>query len=138
MFAFMLIAAATAPDSARLHRMLDAFLAGAGRGEVAVHERFWAEDLVYTGSAGRRIDQPTLMREVRSAPAPKPGDPATRYAAEAVRIRQYGASAVVAFRLVATTVWPESTRVEGFLNTGMFVKRRGEWRVVGWQATRQP
>jgi len=28
--------------------------------------------------------------------------------------------------------------VEHFLNTGTFVKRDGEWRVVAWQSTRVP
>jgi hypothetical protein len=130
--------AVAAPEAAALTALLNEFLAGASRNDAAVHDRFWAEDLVYTGSSGRRIGKADLMRDVRSAPAPKPGDPATVYLAEDVRIQQYGASAMVAFRLVATTTTPESTQVAHYLNTGFFLKRRGEWRAVGWQATKAP
>jgi hypothetical protein len=41
-----------APDAAELTRLLDEFLAGASRNDAAVHDRFWGEPLVYTGSAG--------------------------------------------------------------------------------------
>ena len=47
--------AETAPDVAELTKLLKDFLAGAGRNDAAMHERFWADDLIYTASAGRRI-----------------------------------------------------------------------------------
>ena len=75
---------------------------------------------------------------MRESPAPKPGDPVTKYAAEEVRIQQYGTSAMVAFRLVATTVKGDSTQVARYLNTGFFLKRFGKWQAVGWQATKLP
>ncbi|MCC6650074.1 MAG: nuclear transport factor 2 family protein [Candidatus Eisenbacteria bacterium] len=131
-------AVAAAPDSTALSTLLTRFLDGAGRNDVAMHDRFWADDLIYTGSSGRRIGKEQLMRDVREAPAPDPKDPVTRYTAEEVRIQQYGASAIVAFRLVATTVTPESTSVGRYLNTGFFLKRKGEWRAAGWQATKLP
>ncbi len=130
--------AAAAPDSAALATLLHDFLAGASRNDVATHERFWADDLIYTGSSGRRVGKADILRDLRSAPPPKPGDPTTTYSAEDVRIQQYGASAMVAFRLVATTVKGDSTQVARYLNTGFFLKRRGEWRAVGWQATKLP
>src|SRR5918997_227125 len=92
-----------APDADALKGLLNEFLAGASRNDAAVHERFWADDLIYTGSTGRRVGKADIMRDVRSAPAPKPGDPSTVYTAEDVRIQQYGDTAVVAFRLVGTT-----------------------------------
>jgi len=130
--------AQTAPDAAELNRLLLEFLAGAGRNDAATHERFWADDLVYTGSTGRRVGKADIMRDVRAAPAPKPTDPAVTYAAEDVRIRQYGDAAVVAFRLVATTAQAGKTEVSRYFNTGTFLKRDGRWQVVGWQATRIP
>jgi hypothetical protein len=132
------VCAQTAPDAAELTRLVKEFLAGASRNDAAVHERFWAEDLIYTGSSGRRVGKADIMRDVRSAPAPKPGDPTTLYAAEDVRIRQYGDTAVVAFRLVATTDRGGKTEVASFLNSGTFLRRRGKWQVVSWQATRLP
>jgi len=87
---------------------------------------------------GRRIGKADIMKDVRSAPPPKPGEPQTVYTAEEVRIQQYGNAALVAFRLVATTARAESTQVMRYLNSGMFVKRGGRWQVVGWQATKMP
>jgi ketosteroid isomerase-like protein len=130
--------AASSPAAAELTKMLEAFLAGASRNDAAVHERFWADDLVYTGSAGRRVGKADILRDVRAAPAPKPGDPETAYTAEDVRIRQYGDTAVVAFRLVGTTRKDGKTDVANYLNTGTFLKRDGRGQVVAWQATRMP
>jgi ketosteroid isomerase-like protein len=127
-----------APDAAELTKLLNDFLAGASVNDVAVHDRFWAEDLIYTRSAGRRVTKAEIMKDVRSAPAPKPGDPKVVYTAEDIRIQQYGDTAVVAFRLVATTQTGETTQVQHLLNCGTFVKRDGQWQVVAWQATRMP
>lgn len=129
------LALGDAPDAAVLRQMLDEFLAGASRNDAAVHERFWADDLVYTGSSGRRVGKDDILGDVRGAPAPKPGERVTTYTAEDVRIRQYGDAAVVAFRLVATTPSPGRAEVKEFHNTGTFVKRDGRWQVVAWQAT---
>ncbi|MBP6002191.1 MAG: nuclear transport factor 2 family protein [Pyrinomonadaceae bacterium] len=129
----------TAKDAPELSRMLNEFLAGAGRNDAAIHDRFWAEDLIYTRSAGSRIGKTELMKGVRSAPAPKAGDLVTVYSAEEVRIQQYGNAAVVAFRLVGTTTRSDGTRsVSNHLNTGTFIKRNGKWQVVAWQATTVP
>jgi hypothetical protein len=129
---------AQAPDGAALTGLLNEFLDGAGRNDPSVHERFWAEELIYTGSSGRRVGKADIMRDVRSAPAPKPGDPKTIFTAEDVRIQQYGDTAVVAFRLVGTTTRGGATEVSKFLNTGTFLRRGGRWQAVSWQATRLP
>lgn len=130
--------AQNARDAAELTNLLNDFLAGASRNDAAVHDRFWAEDLIYTRSAGRRVTKAEIMRDVRSAPAPKPDDPKVVYTAEDIRIQQYGDTAVVAFRLVATTHTGETKQVQHLLNCGTFVKRNGKWQVVAWQATRIP
>jgi len=130
--------AQTAPDAAELTKLLNDFLAGASRNDAAIHDRFWADDLIYTRSAGRRVDKAEVMHDVRSAPAPKPTDPKTIYTAEDIRIQQYGDTAVVAFRLVATTDAGGSKQVANLLNSGTFVKRNGKWQVVNWQSTRMP
>ncbi|HEY3025709.1 MAG TPA: nuclear transport factor 2 family protein [Pyrinomonadaceae bacterium] len=130
--------AQTAPDAAKLTRLLKDFLAGASRNDAAMHDRFWAEDLIYTGSNGRRRGKAEVMHDVRSAPAPKPGDPIINYTAEDIRIQQYGGTAIVAFRLVSKTEKDGKTEVTNFLNSGTFLKRKGKWQVVNWQATRMP
>src|SRR5262249_29245311 len=121
------VLAQTAPDAAALTKLLNEFLAGASRNDPAVHERFWADDLIYTRSAGRRVNKAEIMHDVRSAPAPKPEDPKTVYTAEDVRIQQYGNTAIVAFRLVATTEVDGTKQVQNLLNSGTFLKRNGKW-----------
>lgn len=130
--------AQTAPDAAELTKLLNDFLAGASRNDPAMHERFWAEDLIYTRSAGRRVTKADILRELRNAPPPKPDDPKTVYTAEDVRIQQYGDTAIVAFRLVATTDAGGVKQVQNLLNSGTFLKRDGKWQVVNWQSTRMP
>ena len=130
------VQAQPAPASAELTKLLNDFLAGASRNDVAMHDRFWAEDVIYTGSAGRRRGKAEIMKDVRSAPAPKPGDAKTTYTAEDVRIQQYGNTAIVAFRLVGTTEKDGKTEVAKYLNSGTFLKRKGKWQVVNWQATK--
>ena len=122
-------------DAVQLTGLLSVFLSGASVNDVAVHDRFWADDLIYTRSAGVRTNKAELMKGVRSAPPRKATDPKTVYTAEDIQIHQYGDTAVVAFRLVATTTKQDATEVSNYLNTGTFVKRRGEWRAVAWQST---
>jgi hypothetical protein len=121
-----------------LVKLLHEFLDGAGHDDRAMHDRFWADDLVYTGSSGRRIGKADILKDVGGSPPPQPDDPVTTYGAEQVRVRQYGATAVVAFRLVATTKEKNESHVARYWNSGTFVKRAGKWQVVCWQATRIP
>ncbi|HMT07862.1 MAG TPA: nuclear transport factor 2 family protein [Pyrinomonadaceae bacterium] len=131
--------AQVATDSAELTKMLNDFLVGAGKNDAAVHDEFWAEDLIYTRSAGVRINKEELMKGVRSAPAAKAGDPISVYTAEDIKINQYGNTAVVAFRLVSTTTKGDGTKSVGNnLNTGVFLKRNGKWQAVAWQSTVVP
>src|SRR5215203_710631 len=95
--------AQASPDQAELTRMLNEFLAGAGRNDAAVHDRFWADDLIYTRGAGQRVAKADIMKGVRSAQPAKAGDATTVYTSQDIRIQQYGNTAVVAFRLVGTT-----------------------------------
>jgi ketosteroid isomerase-like protein len=127
-----------APDAPELTKLLQDFLAGAGRNDAAMHERFWANDLIYTASAGRRIGKADILREVREEGPPKPGDETSVYAAEDIRIQQYGDTAIVAFRLVGTTEKDGKKTITNYLNTGTFLKRDGKWQAVAWQATVVP
>jgi len=133
------LAAQSAKSTAELTALLNEFLVGAGKNDAAVHGKFWADDLIYTRSAGARINKEELMKGVRSAPAPKPDDPVTEYAAENVQIHTYGSTAVVAFKLVGKVAKKDgSMDVNEFLNTGTFVRRNGRWQAVAWQATAIP
>lgn len=128
--------AQTAPDAAELTTLLNEFLAGASHNDAAMHDRFWADDLIYTTSSGRRKGKADIMRDLRSDPSPKPAEPATIYTAEDIRIQQYGTTAIVAFRLVGASRKEGKVEVSNYLNTGTFLKRNGKWQVVSWQATK--
>ena len=130
--------AQSARDAPELTKLLREFLDGAGRNDVALHDRFWADDLIYTASAGRRIGKSDIMREVKSEPHPKAGDEPTVYSAEDIRLQQYRETAILAFRLVATSKKDGAIELKNYLNSGTFLKRAGEWRAVNWQATAMP
>src|SRR5436305_13039001 len=131
--------AQTAPDAAELTKMLNEFLAGASQNDPAAHEKFWADDLIYTRSSGVRTTKAEIMKGLATAPATKPDEPMSSYSAEDIQIHQYGNTAVVAFRLVITTISRGATKKVGSnLNTGVFLKRGRKWQVVAWQSTIVP
>jgi ketosteroid isomerase-like protein len=132
--------AQTAPDAAELTKLLNEFLAGASKNDIAMHDRFWADELVYTSALGRRKSKADIMRELKTetTATPRPDEGTAVYTAEDVRVQQYGDTAVVAFRLVATTDKAGAKTVANYFNTGTFLKRNGKWQVVAWQATALP
>ena len=121
------------PDSAVLTALLQAFLAGASKNDAAAHERFWSKDLVYTSSSGDRFGKADIMAGLGSGE----GEDSAVYSAEDIRIQQFGDTAVVAFRLVATPMQANG-EVTQYFNTGTFVKSDQRWQAVAWQATRIP
>jgi ketosteroid isomerase-like protein len=126
-------ASATSEEQA-LKQMLNEFLAGASVNDIAAHERFWDDDLVYTSSGGRRFGKADILEGMESEETPVTDEPEVVYTAEDIRIRQYGDTAVVAFRLLGS-IQDGSAAVLQYFNTGTFVKRHGEWQAVAWQAT---
>lgn len=129
----LLSSTAYADDRAELTALLAEFLDGATRNDPAVHDKYWAEELIYTSSAGRRFGKAELMQGVNSRGELPAAEINMRYSSEDLQILQYGDTAVVAFTLVGTSA-QETLR---FLNSGIFVKRNGKWQAVNWQATRK-
>ena len=121
-------------DQENLTRMLNEFLAGASINDVAAHDRFWAEELVYTSSRGLRFGKAEILEGMSSGADSDDEEPEVVYTAEDIRIQQYGDTAVVAFRLLGA-VQDDSGKVLEYFNTGTFIKRDTQWRVVAWQAT---
>lgn len=118
--------------------MVRHFLANADKQDA--HQSFWADDLVYSSSAGLRFGKSEIMdgfSDSDSADDATSEETAVAYAGEEFDVRIYGDAAVVAFRLVGT---PENTDedVQAYFNTGTFIRRNGVWRVVAWQATKIP
>ncbi|MEN8820162.1 MAG: nuclear transport factor 2 family protein [Abyssibacter sp.] len=116
-----------------LAELLNRFLAAAD--QRAMHEQFWAEDLVYTSSSGQRFGKAEILAgfdppaDAANAPA------AVRYAAESVQIRLLDGAAVITFRLTADQ---DGQRIGAYFNTGVFRRQQDGWKAVAWQATRIP
>ncbi len=129
-----------ASDVDELTAILHEFLAAAD--EEQAHARFWAEDLVYSSSAGLRFGKADIMAgfEITDDSDDAAGDPpAIIYMGEEVDVRVYGDTAVVVFKLVGTpTNESDEGSILNYFNTGTFVKRDGVWKVVAWQATKIP
>ncbi|MFC1688334.1 nuclear transport factor 2 family protein [Pseudomonadota bacterium] len=123
-----------ASDEELLTSMLNEFLAGASVSDVAAHERFWADDLIYTSSSGLRFGKADILEGMKAEPEAGDEEPEVVYSAEDIQIQLHGDSAVVAFRLLGTPA-AGSGELMQFFNTGTFVKRNGQWQVVAWQAT---
>ena len=125
---------AVAGDDDEILVLLNEFLANAG--VESAHQRFWADDLVYTSSSGTRTTKAEIMASFDGVEEEGGGEPDPVYSAEEVQLKQYDDMAVVAFKLVATP--PDDAPVDYYFNTGTFLKRDSEWRVVAWQATKIP
>jgi hypothetical protein len=122
--------------------MLHHFLAHSST--EAAHQRFWADDLVYSSSAGLRFGKAEILAGYESsdedeAAASGDEEPPMVYSGEEVDVRVYDDMAVVAFKLVGTPT-NEATEADVlyYYNTGTFLKRDGIWQVVAWQATKIP
>ncbi len=123
-----------ATDTEDLTLMLHEFLAEVVAAQA--HDRFWAEDLIYTSSRGTRTTKAEIMQGFSTSSDDDKQESEPVYAAKDIQIQVYENTAVVAFQLVATTAKTAPTRtIQNYFNTGTFVKRDGRWQVVAWQAT---
>ena len=120
-----------ADDKAELTALLAEFLDGATRNDAAIHNKYWADELIYTSSGGTRFGKAELMQGVTSRGMLKADEIDTVYSSEDVRIMQYGDTAVVAFVLVGRS----GVDTKRYLNSGTFVRKNGQWQAVNWQAT---
>lgn len=118
-----------------LIELLDAFLRGASVNDAAVHDRFWAEDLVYTSSSGARFGKAEIMAGLAASAQTAGPDAASGpvYSGREVQVRVFEDTAVITFQLVAE---PADGPTERFYNTGVFRLIDDHWQAVVWQATR--
>lgn len=125
-------------DEELLLDLLHEFLEGASVNDYDIHNRFWADDLIYTSSTGERFGKAEIMNGL-PAGAHETVDENPVYSADEVQVRIFGDTALIAFILVADIpqMFGASQRLQ-FYNTGVFLKRDGEWRVIAWQATSIP
>jgi ketosteroid isomerase-like protein len=130
---------ANANDEVAIHQLLNDFLANTVKDDLKNHQRFWADDLIYTSSSGARFGKEKIIQGITEESSTSVEDTlAPTYAAEETRIRLYGTTAVVAFKLVATSKETGKQKTHYYFNTGTFLKRNEVWQVVAWQATKIP
>ena len=117
--------------------MLRQFLVDAGTNNRAGFEKFFADDVIYTRSAGVVISKADILKSLDSE---KPAtDIKSIFSAEDITVHEYGDTAVVAFRLVARIEHNDGkVETDHYRNTGTFLRRGGKWQVVAWQATKSP
>ncbi|MCG2590614.1 nuclear transport factor 2 family protein [Rhodohalobacter sulfatireducens] len=120
-----------------LEQLLDEFLRGASENDAEIHDRFWAEDLIYTSSNGERVTKEIIMEGLADNPQ-NMNQQTPDYHAEETQIQLFDDIAVVTFKLVAISQPPSGEERLEFYNTGTFQKRDGQWKAVAWQATRIP
>jgi hypothetical protein len=118
-----------------LTQMVRNFLAEVPKGDRKVFDNFFADDVIYTRSAGVTVDKAEILKniDVRAA-----SEPQATFEADGFTVHPYGEAAVVNFRLVMHNVTGGRQQTLYFRNTGTFLKRNGKWQVVAWQATRVP
>jgi hypothetical protein len=82
--------------------MLHQFLQDAATNNVSGFDHFFADDVIYTRSAGTVTTKDAIIRSVTAGAArgPRP-EITTKYSAEDVTIHEYPDVAIVAFRLVS-------------------------------------
>lgn len=105
--------------------------------DPAMHDRFWADDLIYTSGKGVRRSKADIMKSMREAkPDSAKNRPKETYDAEDITTHAYPKMVVLNFRLVQHLQKPgEPETNNAYRNTGVFLQRNGKWQVVAWQAT---
>lgn len=112
--------------------LLHEFINSAGKGDPAIFDRFFADDVIYTRASGEVITKASIMESLRQPRGPEKSS----YTAEDVSVRDYGDAIVVAFRLEGRTEANGTVELGHYRNTGTFVRRNGAWQAVAWQATK--
>jgi hypothetical protein len=121
--------------SLQLTQMVRDFLAGVPEGSRQLFDAFFADDVIYTRSAGVTVDKGEILKNigVRAVNEPK-----ATYEADDFTVHTYGDTAVVNFRLAQHNEKDGKPETNYFRNTGTFLKRNGKWQVVAWQSTKVP
>lgn len=121
----------------QIEKLVNDFLVGAAKNDVAMHERFWSDDVIYTSSAGVVRTKAEIVKNVRDTATSLEGkNSKTSYEAEEMTIHEYGDFAVVSFKLVASGENDGRPPLRMYRNTGTLRKQNGQWKVVAWQATK--
>jgi ketosteroid isomerase-like protein len=120
--------------AAEVTALLCEFLAGAGSGDRAIFEKFFADDVIYTRATGAVITKADIMGSLGK---PAASEEKSSYSAEDITVHEYGDTVIVAFRLEGRTEHGDGKVEQAhYRNTGTFLRRNGRWQAVAWQATK--
>ena len=136
----------TDEEKAVIKQLLNDFLANTIDDDLKNHQRFWADDLIYTSSSGTRFDKAHIIEGIEADLNTKANENSKEntktlpplYWAEQTDIRVYGTTAIVAFKLMHKENANAAKVKQTYFNTGTLLKRDGVWQVVAWQATKIP
>jgi ketosteroid isomerase-like protein len=114
--------------------LLREFIAGAGSGDRAIFEKFFADDVIYTRATGAVITKADIMGSLGK---PAASEEKSSYSAEDITVHEYGDTVIVAFRLEGRTEHGDGKVEQAhYRNTGTFLRRNVRWQAVAWQATK--
>jgi ketosteroid isomerase-like protein len=128
----------SADDSATakaLEQRVRDFLANVPKNDKKVFEDFFADDVIYTRSAGVTVTKADILTNIGVRAA---NEPEATFDSDDYTVHPYGDFAVVNFRLIMHNAVNGKSETVTFRNTGTFMKRNGKWQAVAWQATKVP
>jgi ketosteroid isomerase-like protein len=115
--------------------LLREFITGAGSGDRALFDKFFADDVIYTRASGVVITKADIMGSLGKPATASEGK--SSYSAEDITVHEYGDTVIVAFRLIGRTDHGDgNVETTRYRNTGTFLRRNGKWQAVAWQATK--
>ena len=112
-----------------IEQLVRDFLRNVPKNDPKVFQEFFADDVIYTRSAGVTVNKAEILKNIGVRAA---NEPEATYEADDVTVHPYGNMAVINFRLVQHN----GAQTNYFRNTGTFLKRHGQWQAVAWQATK--
>ena len=113
----------------QVEQLVRDFLANVPKNDPKVFQEFFADDVIYTRSAGVTVTKADILKNIDVRATNEPG---ATYEADDVMVHAYGNMAVINFRLAQHN----GAQTNYFRNTGTFLKRNGKWQAVAWQATK--
>lgn len=111
------------------------FLANVPKNDPRVFQDFFADDVIYTRAVGVTVTKADILKniDVRAT-----NEPQATFEADDFTVHPYGDVAVVNFRLIMHNTEGGKATTAYFRNTGTFMKTKGKWQAVAWQATKVP
>lgn len=103
------------------------------KGDAGVCRRVMADDWVGVDDEGMLFDKATLVKDLVS------GDlKITTGKKDDLKVRIYGDTAIAIYRLTQNMTYKGHDASGAYRSTDIFVKRDGQWQMVGWHTSKMP